>query len=114
MSEQRRIVLGVTGASGAIYAVRLLQVLVQTDAEVHLTISPSGAAVIQQELGLTIDPTAPNLATLLNFRPAWGTSESIDQLITAAADGIGRVAFPSIRRFSDSDCFGFLFDSTQW
>lgn len=66
-----RIVLAMTGASGAPYAIRLLQVLARTDLEIHLTISPSGAAVIRQELGLTLDVRKPDLMTLLRFRPAW-------------------------------------------
>ena len=49
------IVLGITGASGAIYAVRLLDVLLRTGHDVHLSISPSGAAVIGQELGVAVD-----------------------------------------------------------
>lgn len=49
------IVLGITGASGAAYAVRLLEVLLNSGRDVHLSISPSGAAVMEQELGLSID-----------------------------------------------------------
>jgi 4-hydroxy-3-polyprenylbenzoate decarboxylase len=49
------LVLGVTGASGAIYARRLLQVLLEADREVHLSISPSGQAVFEQELNVSLD-----------------------------------------------------------
>ena len=49
------IIVGITGASGAAYAVRLLDVLLRAGRDVHLSISPSGAAVIKQELGLTVD-----------------------------------------------------------
>jgi 4-hydroxy-3-polyprenylbenzoate decarboxylase len=49
------ICLGITGASGAIYAVRLLDVLRAAGRDVHLSISPSGRDVIRQELGLAID-----------------------------------------------------------
>lgn len=49
------IIVGITGASGAAYAVRLLDVLLRTGHDVHAAISPSGAAVIEQELGLKID-----------------------------------------------------------
>ena len=42
------IVLGITGASGAIYAVRLLEVLRASGRSVHLSISPSGGEVIRQ------------------------------------------------------------------
>ncbi len=77
MSEQpRRIVLGITGASGAVYAVRLLQVLCRSEFEIHLSISPSGAAVIAQELGFTIDLREPNLSELVNFIPPWSQSKS--------------------------------------
>jgi 4-hydroxy-3-polyprenylbenzoate decarboxylase len=49
------LVLGITGASGAAYAVRLLEVLLEAGREVHLSISPSGQAVIGEELGRRID-----------------------------------------------------------
>lgn len=49
------LVLGITGASGAIYAVRLLQVLLASARDVHLSISPAGAEVLRQELGLAVD-----------------------------------------------------------
>ena len=44
-----------TGASGAVYAIRLLEVLRASGRDIHLSISPSGADVIRQELGLTVD-----------------------------------------------------------
>ena len=52
---QSPLVLGITGASGAAYAVRLLEVLLEAGRDVHLSISPSGQAVIGEELGLRID-----------------------------------------------------------
>lgn len=51
----RPIIVGITGASGAIYAVRLLETLVGGGRDVHLCISPSGRDVLQHELGLDID-----------------------------------------------------------
>lgn len=51
----RNLVLAITGASGAIYAVRLLEVLVSRGMQVHLLISPAAKAVIQTELGLDVD-----------------------------------------------------------
>ncbi len=44
-----------SGASGAAYGVRLLEVLLAANRPVHLTISPSFAAVYQQELGTALD-----------------------------------------------------------
>ena len=49
------VVLGVTGASGAIYSRRLLHVLLSANCNIHLSISPSGKAVFEQELGESID-----------------------------------------------------------
>ena len=49
-SSHHPIVLGVTGASGAIYSRRLLHVLLDTNCDVHLSVSPSGKAVFEQEL----------------------------------------------------------------
>lgn len=49
------VVIGVTGASGAAYAVRLLEVLRVTGHHVHLSISPSGRDVIREELGRAVD-----------------------------------------------------------
>jgi 4-hydroxy-3-polyprenylbenzoate decarboxylase len=49
------ICVGITGASGAIYAVRLLEVLRASGRDVHLSISPSGRDVIRQELSLDVD-----------------------------------------------------------
>jgi 4-hydroxy-3-polyprenylbenzoate decarboxylase len=48
-------VLALTGASGAIYGVRLLERLLAAECAVDLVISPAGAAVVQQELQLTIN-----------------------------------------------------------
>jgi 4-hydroxy-3-polyprenylbenzoate decarboxylase len=49
------LVVAITGASGSIYAVRLLQVLLSAEANVHLTISPAGVQVLAQELDLRIE-----------------------------------------------------------
>ncbi len=54
-SSHHPIVLGVTGASGAIYSRRLLHVLLDTNCDVHLSVSPSGKAVFEQELSESLD-----------------------------------------------------------
>jgi 4-hydroxy-3-polyprenylbenzoate decarboxylase len=46
----RRFVLGISGASGAIYATRLLEQLLLADAEVHLVISDYGKRLLWDEL----------------------------------------------------------------
>ena len=49
-APQNRIVIGVTGASGALYAFRLVKALLTRDFEVHLVASSAGRQVIRQEL----------------------------------------------------------------
>lgn len=56
MSDHRAIIVGITGASGAGYARRLLQCLVAADRDVHLIISPHGRQLLAEELDIT-DPT---------------------------------------------------------
>ena len=67
------IVLGITGASGAMYAIRLMQSLCLAGETVHVTISPSGAAVIKQETGLTVDLMGTDLVRLVSYLPDWST-----------------------------------------
>jgi flavin prenyltransferase len=56
------LVVGLTGASGAPYAIRLLEVLLQTGRTVHLTVSPAATEVVALEVGRTVD--------LMHFDPA--------------------------------------------
>ncbi len=69
------LVLALTGASGAPYGVRLLQVLLEAGRTVHLCISPAGAEVILQELGRSVH--------LDNFDPADLLGQSAAQLAGA-------------------------------
>lgn len=48
-----RLVVGISGASGAIYGVRCLEMLRELDVETHLVISKSGVLTIEQELGIS-------------------------------------------------------------
>ncbi len=76
-SSHHPIVLGVTGASGAIYSRRLLHVLLDTNCDVHLSVSPSGKAVFEQELSESLD--------LDNF--------SVDQFLGTAMPLSGRLTY---------------------
>lgn len=49
------VVVGITGASGAVYAQRLLEVLLLSERDVQLTISRSGRTLLYQELGLNVN-----------------------------------------------------------
>ena len=47
-----RVVVGITGATGAVYALRLLQRLKVAGRETHLVVSPAGVLNAHHELGL--------------------------------------------------------------
>lgn len=49
-----RMVVGISGASGAIYGVRCLEMLRELGIETHLVISKSGVLTIEQELGVSV------------------------------------------------------------
>ena len=50
----RDLVVAMTGASGSVYGLRLVEVLIATGRDVHLTISPAAVEVFKRELGLNI------------------------------------------------------------
>lgn len=52
---KRNIVVAITGASGAAYALRLLDVLLAAGCDIHLSISAAAQTVMKQELDLSID-----------------------------------------------------------
>ncbi|WP_108651927.1 UbiX family flavin prenyltransferase [Dongshaea marina] len=51
---KQRLVIAITGSSGAIYGVRLLQFLQsQSEIETHLVVSPGACRTLQEEMGLS-------------------------------------------------------------
>ena len=48
-----RIIVGITGASGAIYGFRLIEVLKNAGCEIHAVVSEPGWQVLQYECGIT-------------------------------------------------------------
>ena len=49
----RRIVVGLSGASGAVYGVRLLTALKALEVEAHLVVTGQGAVTLKHEMGMT-------------------------------------------------------------
>src|SRR5688572_14504169 len=80
------LVLAMTGASGAPYGVRLLEVLLRANRAVHLTISPAAVQVIARELDRAVDLDRFDLPDLLGDR--------------AAEAGPGRVEYHHYRDFT--------------
>jgi flavin prenyltransferase len=51
MSDPSRLIVAITGASGSIYGIRVLQLLQGTGVEAHLVMSKWGARTLQHETG---------------------------------------------------------------
>ena len=51
---RKRLIVGISGASGAIYGIRLLQLLKETDVQTHLIISRTARVTIATETDLSI------------------------------------------------------------
>lgn len=47
-----RIIVGITGASGSIYGIRLIEILKENHCEVHAVVTTSGWKVLEYECGL--------------------------------------------------------------
>ncbi len=52
MTQPQRIIVGITGASGAAYARRTIERLVAAGVETHLVVSPLGQRLLHDELGM--------------------------------------------------------------
>ncbi len=92
------LVVAITGASGAIYATRLLQVLLTAGRTVHVTISPAATQVLRHELGLNVDLENFEQSQLLPTE--LGTTDD-SRLKTAQPIQPADYAFSSV--FTDSD-----------
>jgi flavin prenyltransferase len=55
MSTPRRLIVAITGATGTIFGVRLLQLLQGTDVETHLVVSRWGARTLVHETSFTLE-----------------------------------------------------------
>jgi len=81
------VCVGLTGASGAVYSIRLIEVLLATGHDVHLTISPSGAEVLEEEMNLKINLKKFKASSLMLDDVAHADDSKI-KLLQASA-GIG-------------------------
>ena len=85
ISTKKTIVLGVTGASGSIFARRILAML-EADkrvGKIHLVVSGSGLKVLREELRIDVSKSS-RLASALAGRAAWKTELLLDSDIGAS------------------------------
>jgi len=92
-SEPKTVVLGVTGASGSVFARRMLQMLESDErvGKIHLVVSGAGLKVLREELELEVSKSA-SLPAALAAGPAPKTEYLLDSDIGASiASGSYRV-----------------------
>lgn len=69
MRPARKLIVAITGATGAIYGVRLLQALRDMpNIQTHLVVSAAGGLTLQHELGLTIDEVGSYASEVYDVR----------------------------------------------
>jgi len=86
------LVLAITGASGVIHALRLLEVLLERGCDVHLTISPSGNEVLRQELGISVDLEQFDAASLTrsSLCPTADEPTEFESTVASVLAGLGK------------------------
>jgi 4-hydroxy-3-polyprenylbenzoate decarboxylase len=80
----RRFVLGITGASGALYALRVLEQLLTREHEVHLVVSEYGRQLLAEEAGI-------KRLTPEDLSPALIGTPAADRLIIHPHKDVGAV-----------------------
>src|SRR4051812_27771005 len=79
--ERRRLIVGITGASGVIYGVRLLELLKETDIETHLIMSRAARMTLAYETDFKV-LDVERLATLVHPNENIGAACSSGSLRT--------------------------------
>lgn len=99
MAENRRIIIGISGASGAIYGVRLLQILQPLAIETHLVMSRSARMTLAQETDFTV-------ADVKALADAHYASEDLGAAISSGSfKTLGMIVAPcSVRSLSEIAC----------
>jgi len=83
----RRVFVGISGASGAPYAVRLVQSLAAAGCELQLSISESGVLVLRHELELLAESRDEVTAAFLELAGATAEVYAPDDLAAPPASG---------------------------
>jgi len=84
----KSVILAMTGASGSVYAIRLLDVLLRSGVTVHLSISDSGKAVLEQELDVSMDLDHFEQDSLFKPKPVQSRSAALlDQILKRSDSG---------------------------
>lgn len=91
-SAPKKLIIGMTGASGAIYGLRLLEVLAESDVETHLVVSKWAQQTIEHETGKNLD----HLRGLADH--SYGANDMGAEISSGSAPGDGMVVVPCSMR----------------
>lgn len=102
MISSRRLIVGISGASGSIYGIRLLERLRDTDIETHLVLSRWGARTLVHETPYTVEQVQ-RLASVVHAASDQGAAISSGSFLT-----MGMVVLPcSVKTLSQiATCTG--------
>jgi 4-hydroxy-3-polyprenylbenzoate decarboxylase len=98
LTNQQEYIIGISGASGAIYSKKLFDALIDERAKIHLVVSEEGKNILKYELGLTCSYFDKKGVTLhdncqLNDILASGSFRHKGMVIIPASMGcLGRIA----------------------
>ena len=81
IQRQRRLIIGMTGSTGAIFGVRFLEALKQADIETHLIISKWAQRTIEHETNYTIEQVRA-LASVVHSQGDMGATISSGSFLT--------------------------------
>lgn len=92
----KRLIVGISGASGAVYAIRTLQVLRDMGVETHLIVSQPGRMTVNYETGMDY----PTLAALANHH--YGANDIGAPISSGSFRTLGMLVVPcSMRSLSE-------------
>lgn len=101
-SQKKRLIIAITGASGAIYGVRLLKVLQNiSDIETHLVVSDAGVLTLQHEL----DVVMPQVTRLANY--TYNVNDIGAAIASGSFNSIGMIIAPCSMRTLAAIAHGF-------
>lgn len=101
-TNPKRLVIGITGASGAVYGIRLLQLLRKTgDIETHLVISDAAEVTLQHEVGVAL-----NEVCLLADR-VYAVNDMAAAIASGSFNSVGMIVAPCSMRTLSAIAHGF-------
>lgn len=91
LPSKRRFVIGISGASGAWYAQRLLEILLEQGHEIHLVVSDYGKRLLFDESGIKTIDLASLCPKLVERLPKATVAEMIKRLVIHPHKDVGAV-----------------------